>query len=54
MKAPILITELEVTEPIDSITLPTRDDGLAYNGVRPLCTDAACPCGICVPSAYPT
>jgi GT2 family glycosyltransferase len=34
MKAPILIAELELTEPIASLALPTRDDGLSYNGVR--------------------
>ncbi len=34
MKAPILIGELELTEPIKDIRLPVREDGLAYNGVR--------------------
>lgn len=33
MKAPIFMGELELTEPIVDIALPTRDDGLAYNGV---------------------
>ena len=34
MEAPIFIADLELTEPIASIALPTRNDGLAYNGVR--------------------
>ena len=34
MEAPIFIGELELTEPIVDIALPTRADGLAYHGVR--------------------
>jgi GT2 family glycosyltransferase len=34
MKTPILITELELTEPITGITLPIREDGLVYDSVR--------------------
>jgi GT2 family glycosyltransferase len=34
MQAPILIGELEVTEPIADIQLPVRQDGAAYNGVQ--------------------
>jgi glycosyltransferase involved in cell wall biosynthesis len=33
MEAPILIGELELTEPIVGISLPERSDGQAYNGV---------------------
>ena len=32
MEAPIFIGELELTEPIADIALPTRPDGAAYNG----------------------
>ena len=34
MQAPILIGELELTEPIADIQLPERADGAAYNGVQ--------------------
>jgi glycosyltransferase involved in cell wall biosynthesis len=34
MKAPIFIGELELTEPINGISLPIREDGLAYSSVR--------------------
>jgi GT2 family glycosyltransferase len=34
MRAPILVGELELTEPVSDVALPARDDGLAYNGVR--------------------
>lgn len=34
MQAPILIGELELTEPISGIQLPARADGTAYNGVQ--------------------
>lgn len=34
MEAPIFIGELELTEPIIGVGLPTRDDGLAYTGAR--------------------
>ena len=34
MKAPIFIGELELTEPINGISLPIREDGVAYNSVR--------------------
>lgn len=34
MQAPILIGELELTEPIADIQLPARADGTAYNGVQ--------------------
>jgi glycosyltransferase involved in cell wall biosynthesis len=34
MEAPILVGELELTEPINDISLPAREDGLAYNSVR--------------------
>jgi GT2 family glycosyltransferase len=34
MQAPILIGELELTEPIMGIQLPARGDGAAYNGVQ--------------------
>jgi O-antigen biosynthesis protein len=34
MEAPIFIGELELTEPIIGVTLPARDDGLAYTAVR--------------------
>lgn len=34
MKAPIFIGELELTKPITDISLPAREDGLVYNGVR--------------------
>jgi GT2 family glycosyltransferase len=34
MRAPILIGELELTEPITDIQLPERGDGPAYNGVQ--------------------
>jgi GT2 family glycosyltransferase len=34
MKAPIFIGELELTKPITGISLPAREDGLVYNGVR--------------------
>jgi GT2 family glycosyltransferase len=34
MQAPILIGELELTEPIAGIQLPVRADGAAYNGVQ--------------------
>ncbi len=34
MQAPILIGELELTEPITGIQLPARGDGAAYNGVQ--------------------
>ena len=34
MQAPILIGELELTEPISGIQLPERADGAAYNGVQ--------------------
>jgi len=34
VRAPIFIAELELTEPISDISLPAREDGQAYNGVR--------------------
>lgn len=34
MRTPILVGELEVTEPINDMRLPARDDGMAYKGVR--------------------
>jgi GT2 family glycosyltransferase len=34
MRAPIFVGELELTEPISDVHLPTREDGAAYNGVR--------------------
>jgi GT2 family glycosyltransferase len=34
MRTPILMGELELTEPINDVHLPARDDGVAYNGVR--------------------
>lgn len=34
MQAPILIGEIELTEPIANIQLPVREDGVAYNGVQ--------------------
>jgi len=34
MQAPILIGELELTEPITGIELPVREDGAAYQGVQ--------------------
>ncbi|HTU75318.1 MAG TPA: glycosyltransferase [Trebonia sp.] len=34
MEAPILIGELEITQPIPGIELPERTDGLAYTGVE--------------------
>jgi GT2 family glycosyltransferase len=34
MQAPILIGELELTEPIAGIQLPVRGDGATYNGVQ--------------------
>jgi GT2 family glycosyltransferase len=34
MEAPIFIGELELTEPISSVSLPARQDGLFYTGVR--------------------
>ena len=34
MRAPILVGELELTEPINDVHLPARDNGVAYNGVR--------------------
>jgi O-antigen biosynthesis protein len=34
MQAPIVIGELELTEPITDIRLPSRADGAAYNGAR--------------------
>jgi GT2 family glycosyltransferase len=34
MKAPILIGELELTEPIAGIHLAAREDGVAYNGAQ--------------------
>jgi GT2 family glycosyltransferase len=34
MEAPIFIGELELTEPISGITLPSRTDGQAYTGAR--------------------
>lgn len=34
MKAPIFISEIELTEPITSISLPTRRDGFTYNSIR--------------------
>jgi GT2 family glycosyltransferase len=34
MQAPILIGELELTEPIAAIQLPAREDGVAYNGIQ--------------------
>jgi GT2 family glycosyltransferase len=34
MEAPIFISELELTEPINGISLMTRQDGLPYTGVR--------------------
>ena len=34
MQAPILIGELELTEPVADIQLPVRADGTAYNGVQ--------------------
>jgi GT2 family glycosyltransferase len=34
MKAPILVGELELTEPINDMSLTARKDGIAYNGVR--------------------
>lgn len=34
LEAPIFISELEITEPISSISLPVRQDGRSYTGVR--------------------
>jgi GT2 family glycosyltransferase len=34
MEAPIFIGELEITEPINDVTLPVRKEGLAYQGAR--------------------
>lgn len=34
MEAPIFVGELELTEPITDISLPARENGSAYNGVR--------------------
>src|SRR6185437_13468942 len=34
MQAPILVGELEVTEPVAGIQLPPRADGAAYRGVH--------------------
>ena len=34
MQAPILIGEIELTEPIADIQLPAREDGVAYNGIQ--------------------
>ena len=34
MRPPILVGDLELTEPINDMFLPARDDGVAYNGVR--------------------
>ena len=34
MRAPILVGELELTEPISDVHLPARDNGVTYNGVR--------------------
>ena len=34
MRPPILVGELELTEPISDVRLPVRDDGRTYNGVR--------------------
>ena len=34
MRAPILVGELELTEPISDISLPARNDGTAYNGLQ--------------------
>ena len=50
MEAPIFIGELELNEPIVDIALPTRADGLGYNGVRLLRQDAALSGGIRTPS----
>lgn len=34
MEAPIFISELELTEPISGVSLPVRQDGLPYTGIR--------------------
>jgi len=34
MRTPILVGDLELTEPINDIRLPARDDGVPYNGVH--------------------
>lgn len=34
MRAPIFISDLEITEAIKGISLPSRQDGSSYNGVR--------------------
>jgi GT2 family glycosyltransferase len=34
MRTPILVAELELTEPINDVRLPARDDGVPYNGAR--------------------
>lgn len=53
MKAPIFISELELTEPISGIELPAREDGQAYNGVRLLVRMQRIPVGyvFCEPDA---
>jgi GT2 family glycosyltransferase len=45
MEAPIFISELELTEPINSVSLPTRQDGLSYTGVRLLVRIQGLPVG---------
>jgi len=45
MRAPILIGELELTEPIADIKLPTREDGAEYSGVYLLVTVQQIPVG---------
>jgi len=48
MQAPILIGELELTEPIADIDLPARGDGTAYNGVQLLARMQQIPVGYVV------
>ena len=45
MQAPILVRELEVTEPISDIEVPQRGDGLGYNGVHLLVRMQCIPVG---------
>jgi GT2 family glycosyltransferase len=45
MEAPILIRELELTEPISGVSLPAREDGLSYTGVRLLARIQGLPVG---------
>ena len=51
MQAPILIGELELTEPITDIQLPERDDGAAYKGVQLLVRMQRMPVGLRAPGA---